>query len=305
MFTSLLEYISRNNIVADTLGENKIKDTEINKDELFSLLKTDYSQSYLRAKKGYFIFRGDFTPNDLGIRKPGIRTSLNNGYNYYNRLLSDILYRWRAYPKRNRSFICSSAYAYAANWSDVINVVFPKNDTRIAICPEYDMWKSFSEYAQIDRMLNLNIDLCLLFSYVTGYTRDESNNLFKNDSVLAIRKYLFKVDKAISDMSVNDYETLLTNINTEFYNKGLFTNIVNKVKYNDSSLIQMLDYILDPSKNGFRLINIEDYSFRINEYHEIWFDNDAIFLNLEYIWNNKADPMFAAILESNIDGEEE
>lgn len=279
-------------VISDTLGDNKITDVEIALDEIKKLLSTDYSEAYVKAKIGNLIFRGDYMPFSVSVRTPGIRISLGGSYNYYNRLLSGILSNWKKYPKRNNSFICTSSYAYGRRWSDTVNVVFPKNGTDVAICPAYDMWKSFTS-SGIERMLYFNSDLSILFELMTGKTTEETNDMFKFGSDEEIVEYLKLVDKKIIDNKTPI--STLQKLKSECYNKTIFGDMFISIRHPDEkpdNILSYINYILNPSKNDFKLLKIKDYNLRMNQYHELWFSNDALYIDLNYLWENKTDKFF-------------
>ena len=70
-----------------------------------------------------------------------------NTYNYYT-VLFDNLPSWSEYPKRSKSLICTSELNIAFGYSDTkengaLYIVIPKDNTKIGICPTYDIWDAF------------------------------------------------------------------------------------------------------------------------------------------------------------------
>jgi hypothetical protein len=290
---SILSKIDKDEIMmSDTLGDNYIIDEELDEIKLQHLLTNDYSEAYERAKQGFFIFRGDTVKYNMSLRTPGIRVSLNNGLNYYNRLFSDIFESWKNYPKRNEAFICTSAYRYALCFSKIINIVLPKNGTLLGICPKWDMWRSFSENTGIERMLYFNQDLGEFFKFITNRNVEETNELFKTGTIEEIKTFLTKITESIINGDYIYIKNLNTFIDTVIINKQIFNFIVSYIRKNHTSIIILLSRILNPDRNGFKLIDIPSYSYRLNKFHELWFSNQAIFLNLKYLWDNKENKFY-------------
>lgn len=276
--------LSSDSLVSDTLGDNFIVDNEISEDKLLQLVSTDYSEAYERAKKGYFIFRGDKVSFDMAIRTPGIRVSVGNGLNYYNRLFSNVLDSWSNYPKRNRAFICTTTYEYAKQYNDNVNIVLPKNGTLLGICPDYNMWASFSLHTNIERMLYFNTDLGLMFRFLTGDALQETNNFFKIATDEEVINYMDEISEQIRN---TDIDELMNYIDEDITNKKVFEFIVNRIHNNDNDLITLLSRIFNPKRNDFELTLIEDYHYKLGDWRELWFSSKAIFVNVKYIWQNR------------------
>lgn len=284
-------------LVSDTLKDYNIVDISLDDIELINLLNTDYSEAFDRAKKGYFIFRGDVIDDNIVNRKPGIRISLNNSYNYYNRLLSNILNSWKHYPKRNQSFICTSSYEYAAHWSDVVNLVLPINGTKLGICPRWDMWRSFTEHSDIERMLYFNIDISKFFSIINDTLADVHDYIFKYEDNKEVYRYIVKTESNIKKLTENKVNDLIEYFHADMYNANIFEYIIRSV-YNDTeTIISCLDDILNPEKNEFRTEFIESYSIPINKQKELWFSNEAIFIRIDYLWDNKNSRLFSELFK--------
>jgi len=284
-------------LVSDTLKDYNIVDISLDDIELINLLNTDYSEAFDRAKKGYFIFRGDVIDDNIVNRKPGIRISLNNSYNYYNRLLSNILNSWKHYPKRNQSFICTSSYAYASHWSDVVNLVLPINGTKLGICPKWDMWRSFTEHSDIERMLYFNIDISKFFSIINDTLADVHDYIFKYEDNKEVYRYIVKTESNIKKLTENKVNDLIEYFHADMYNANIFEYIVRNVYNNTETIISCLDDILNPEKNGFRTEFIESYSIPINKQRELWFSNEAIFIRIDYLWDNKNSRLFSELFK--------
>lgn len=289
--------IDNESLVSDTLKDYNIVDISLDDIELINLLNTDYSEAFDRAKKGYFIFRGDVIDDNIVNRKPGIRISLNNSYNYYNRLLSNILNSWKHYPKRNQSFICTSSYEYASHWSDVVNLVLPINGTKLGICPKWDMWRSFTEHSGIERMLYFNIDISKFFSIINNTLADVHDYIFKYEDNKEVYRYIVKTESNIKKLTENKLNDLIEYFHADMYNANIFEYIVRNVYNNTETIISCLDDILNPEKNGFRTEFIESYSIPINKQRELWFSNEAIFIRIDYLWDNKNSRLFSELFK--------
>lgn len=64
-----------------------------------------------------------------------------NTYNYYT-LWFDNHPTWKKFPKRSKSWICTTKYSYSTNYG-YPSFVFPIGNPTVGICPSNDIWSSF------------------------------------------------------------------------------------------------------------------------------------------------------------------
>ena len=127
----------------------RLYEIENNDLDLLKKYKAEVNFAIEKYKKYNFaIFRGSKTYNQSKVMfsNPASRieprkSAMNIG-NYYT-LWMDNNPEWAEYPKRSKSLICTSCSAFA-NWYGFVKVVIPLVNTKIGVCPEIDIWKSFN-----------------------------------------------------------------------------------------------------------------------------------------------------------------
>lgn len=303
-----------NILIADSLNADNhlVYEPVTNLEEL---LATDYSEAYEAYKNGYIIYRGDPNiPYDENMYAytaiPKIRVSRpasNNRskLNYYTLLFSDILPSWREYPKRNRSFICTSsggvARGYGSSDNDTI-IMFPKNGAKVAICPKDDIWYSFDfglhainninpefnkfmfKYVpkQIEDLDDLNIYLNSLFIIFNIKPINNSNSLIESLQQLEAYIKLCKIEESIDNniiLSINGKQTIYKDEQEVLINNMLFYYLYEQINKFNKNIITILDEVFNPVFNAIRLTNIGNYLIRSGiENREVWTDSECLFV---------------------------
>ncbi len=239
-------------------------------DDLKSLLMTDFSSALDRWHDNCKIWRGMSQYGSMFIATPGIRKSQNTG-NIYTRMLSDILPNWKDYPKRNRSFICSSSQTTAIAYGKEY-LILPENGAKIGICPTSDIWSSFRDSVGI--LPNLNHTLYTMFSLACyRFGKNYDSDVFESIDNTAELLSLFElVDKYID---ITSHDDLYIEIYTE-----KCKDIIMECKDKKIPILKQLEIKLDPKINNFKLETIEKYD--INEQsmnYEVWTDSRCLFIN--------------------------
>lgn len=234
----------------------KVEEKTISEKEVLELIKKDYSKAWNNAKNKNFIFRGVYSKDNYIIIEPSKfeRKSayMSDKSNHYTLLLSN-LPSWKRYPRRDKSLICSTTFATAASFSNSDNVflVLPKNNSKIGVCSEDDLWGAF--YNVIDTndstILQLNYGLRVL-----GVTSSDYNSM-KNE-----------VNKIFKDN--------LINVNRLPFKDNIKANIIKDLK--TKSMINILNDILSPERNDFKLVKSGD-KLPINR--EVWTDGKCVLIN--------------------------
>jgi hypothetical protein len=231
----------------------KQKKTVLNKQTLKNLVFGDYSQAY-NLLSGYnpcIIFRGDkkLSNNKIYHIVPGQRKSEDMETNYYTELLSNILPSWNDYPKRDQGVICTTNADTANNYGKSF-IILPKNYTDIGICPNTDIWYSFS-ISGVDNLYTFNNTIYRIISESISYDVTDIYSLIENfNKIPEIPKKYF------------------TNCDYDLYK--------NMYEHNDN-LLEFFDNIFNPEENGFELMNMSEYNIESNDNdNELWFSNEYI-----------------------------
>jgi hypothetical protein len=127
-------------------------------DEAVKIYKTKCSDATWMAIKDKPLYRGEsqrlggykaYTVNPALTRRQSENTT-----NYYTTIL-DNNPLMNAYPKRSRSFVCSTRLNYTQGFGDPY-VVIPYNGVKIGVCSGHDLWRTrvtlFGIFVTINRM---------------------------------------------------------------------------------------------------------------------------------------------------------
>ena len=307
--------------------ENKVKiDTLQSSKDLNILLKTDYSQAFENFKQEKCIFRGVTLQASkkffhYSVVTPGLKVSENATYNLYTRLFSGILPSWNNFPRRNRSFICSSSINKALQYSgsyDNIYAVFPKNNSKIGVCPESDIWISFKNINETLDQFQIKFMLALEWiSILIGKIEDSNNkkinnkfNKYYNYTQYLLKALNYESNKTVVSMlnymskKLNEHKDSIAKRIHHEYNKytnrekeeaHLVLSLLRSLEEQGNvNLISFLDRTLDPIENNFEVVNVNDYNItsRISDVYlnadglEVWTDSTCLFISLNYLQKN-------------------
>ncbi len=238
-------------------------------EELKKLLETDYSEAYNKAKNGDIIYRGadNYTKNCLAIEYiPGKRIS-ESTTNIYTKLLSDIFPSWSKFPKRNRSIIASFNLENASEYG-LEHIVLPKNGAKIAICPDTDIWYSFSDNGSFNELYNFN-------------------NEFVRTAAYVLKKPSKQIENAFIKETNDDVINLLNELNIKFLEMCKNNNIINSLmqdyfdEWVSNPSLLYSDYLENVFFNNsrFKIQNISEIQSDDNS--EVWFEGPSIFIPVD------------------------
>ena len=218
-----------------------------------------------KYNQGIVIYRGSGTYSQDIIYKDPTTLSTDrksaNAWNYYTLWLSNNP-QWAAYPKRNRSLICSTSYDKAASYENPV-VIVPLINCKIGVCPAGDIWDSFK----------LVGNLHMFMKYVW---------------------FLFwKHDKHRFDgFSYQEMMQKLHEMTPEKFGKFGFDKFDNlMVKFNNNAEA-MLQNVFDPVDNNFTLTSWKQ--FNILGDREVWLSAPCLLIKPE-IFNRLAEDRKNAI----------
>ena len=260
-------------------ARSKYEIPESTSDIMEFLSRPEYSQAIRAYMNGHRIYRGMERYMYAAVVTPGIRVSKNTS-NIYTRLLSDIFTSWQDFPKRNRSTICSTSYETAAMYSyDYPFVIFPQNNTKIAICSRDDIWYSFpflTKITNITQLSDFNVIAISILEEISKMSTRDIVNLFDNGSVSDI-KQLFK----------NVEEICLEKMKNPTANKVFILNLANNqllgswywIYHKKMSLLDYIEYIMSPQQNKFKLISIDEIPKKADK--ELWFEGQHLMIRAD------------------------
>lgn len=214
--------------------------------------------------------------------------------NKYNILVSKYLPSWKDYPKRNKSFICSTDIERAGVYTEDSDpcIIVPTDDARIGICSSYDFWFSFPHIQKTLNITSMDGFNRALQIFMTNISRifsidishvgtDLSEEDISEKEILSIAKFLKDItpnelkNKKIeyeNDLSV-EKPKLLPFDNIHKY----IINNINVSKNKNIDLMQILDDLLNPHTNDFTIGDFRDSIEHENS--EVWMEGPAILIS--------------------------
>jgi len=249
------------NYLVEQAGRTK----NLSLDEAVVIVKKNCMKAYNAYKnESSQIFRGiDESSYSCGYIDPkkGVRRSANTT-NHYT-LIMDNSSKWTKYPKRSQSIICSSSQRSAGSYG-TLYMVLPYDKARIGVCPEGDIWYSFGKTLKYTmNTFNENVKKIFIKAEVSSYQiTDSSIKFLKN----ACKEF---------DSKMTHHSIIKKFINSE-------TEWLKDYKGN---LWDLFEQVLDPNKNGFKLIKPGD---NLPKEKEVWTDGSSILIkeNMWYEFHN-------------------
>ena len=214
-------------------------------------------------KEGRRIFRG--VPSEaraLLVDPTKVERKAANTFNYMN-IMQATLPSWKAYPRRNRSLICTTSYSTAAAYGfDGRFAVLPFGDPMVGIVPGDDWFRAFAKYGG-PQYVNSN-----LANFYASMHEIQSG---------------FK--KPLPETKPQFYEAIKEMDNWRKFHKDEAEEIMREhpadnfikdlMKY--PNWIDGLNELLDPAKNGFKMVPLS--KFKPERDIEVWISAPALFIH--------------------------
>jgi hypothetical protein len=241
------------------------RSVKVDESKVSKLLNGDFSQAYKQYKKGNAIYRNRQSckenvlitnPNKKGVAK---RTSPYAHNNCYNLLLNN-LPAWKQMP--NRDIIGSFNHNLSQCRSGFTYIIFPKNGAKIGMCPDEDIWSSF---------MNSGIELLDDLNYIV----DNIFGIFNIEEDFYNWNSFVESSKELDEIKNDDIEEF--RLSVERVIDLNYYGFINDYISSSVGLIDFLNKLLDPKKNGFDVQNIR--SLNIPDTHkEIWTDSICLMI---------------------------
>jgi len=244
---------------------NEGRSKAITQDVAFETIKDKCKNAYKAYTnnqiiyRGYSNYMGQYAIIDPKSGKP--RKSANTS-NHYT-ILIDNSPNWKGYPKRSQSLICSNSYGYSKGYGKVYEVFPYDQGTKIGICPERDFWFSFEEgIGETNSLDYFNFALARLLR-----RRDIEIDISK---FTAHTQYTNALDFADTQLRKKDLEVMKDEIDP----------ILKSWNYKKDTLKQHINDILDPNKNGFKVVNDARKIPKVSkgDGQEMWTDTKCVLI---------------------------
>jgi len=222
------------------LNEGRSKRVNIEHAKLMLFNECSDAFKAWRRNKEKYIYRG-FDASDyymtIDSKKFPERASANTT-NEYTILFNHILKSWTKYPRRN--VICSTDDINAASYGYTY-FVFPVNGTKIGVCSDQDIWLSFKKGMGGRSLYRVND---FMFEVYGNYYN-------------------------ANDLGGFLHTTYLNHVDGHFIRTFKFMENWKE----GESLYDYFNKILNPDKNGFKLVKVGQ---PLPKDREVWFDGEAL-----------------------------
>lgn len=243
-------------------------------DQVVDLIKTKAKHNFKALMKNpkTAIYRGAFKMVTFGLgdsSKSEPRKSANTT-NYYT-LFMDNDTSWSKFPKRSKSFICSSG-DYAGSFGDNQYIVLPFDGVDIGVCSDTDLWGSFKHLkdSTTSDIEDMNDILEKIFDDVNIKDSDKDWKTLQQAMKLVSDKFNEKGDP-------NYFEKIITSSWDRDFAKWLDINW-------KGSFEKTLRSLLDPKKNKFALTDFTKLKKHVPDNRsgvELWLEGPALFFNMK------------------------
>jgi hypothetical protein len=178
--------------------------------------------------------------------------------NLYNLFLSNSR-KWTKFAKRDNSLICGDYECIIQDrFEENVYVVIPF-DYEISVCPKEDIWCSFNYY-------NTHKTINDIFNSIAIYIKFDDN------------------DEIPWDKNWETFKKLLNGITEEdkldFIDRYCAELGLSLSYLQDKSFLEILDILLDPKRNGFKVMKY-DGSRDLPNNREIWLDSKSLLIKRE------------------------
>lgn len=254
---------------------NKVE-SQISDEEAEKILETKCFKNF---REGPILFRGNWNLRNKYYHFTGNYTRKSaNTTNHYTKLFSEELSSWSAYPKRNKSLICTTYKNGAAAFGNVYQIIPYDSSKPFGAAGESDFWDIIYDnpYWKALNILSLN-ELNDVLEEIFGNDREFASNLKRNSIKEVIRILPENLSKYAKDLvfcalwyegkSVNQAKDL-----TQEYINGNSSVISQKTL--STNFLEILNKILAPQNTSVKLL--QSFSSIKSTPGEIWFDTPAI-----------------------------
>lgn len=259
--------------------------------QLKSLLPyKDFLLNYLDTNYPTKIYRGMNNTNGIIFGDGNLlNRKSSNTANYYT-LLFDYLPSWKKFPKRSKSFICSTSLQYAEGYGEAQFIVIPLENQKIGVCPADDIWISIRLQSPLDAssLPEFNDVLDNSFRLYKKFIDSSNSNLVKkyeNPKIsLETAEGIIELMHTCSSLAQISSENLIYKI---LGPAGVPTEKILSIKNNFAWLfsrykeiisLPKINEMLSPYEHNFKLVNFEQLSNSDLEDNEVWLSGKVLFL---------------------------
>ncbi|MCK5017252.1 MAG: hypothetical protein KAS32_09275 [Candidatus Peribacteraceae bacterium] len=234
-------------------------------DEAMSIVESQCGDALNSFTKGNILYRGiDGKRQDtqaLYIEPKKYTRESRNTTNTYT-LVMDNAPKWRSYPKRSQSIICSTSEETARGFGFLF-YVFPKDGAKYGVAPEEDLWWSFKP--------------------TVGVPLDDFNDAIEHwlsKNLLNIHDFAdFKTYKDL----IKKFKEVDNAIKKDSIDNLILADIWEPLINYNGDLLSLVQEVFDPKKNGFKVTKSLN---GLPKNKEVWTDQPSVLIYDEAITKN-------------------
>lgn len=250
-------------------NDRRIKEIESGK--LISNIEKYCSKSILNFVKAP-IYRGvDFgyadkiLIGDTSKGAPGNSEHTGEFTENYYPLWIDNSPAWAEFPKRNRSFFCTTNKDLAEDYGELFYVV-PFDSALMGICPAADIWYSFSAVESLED-LSLRILTLFIFFRKLKITKLKKIDTYKN---------VVNFFNELTPQKLKELEPQFNADDTIAYKDSVKFLMELLAKFKSTNFAEVMDKILVPK--GFKIAHGSDFGNRVGNNNEVFITGKVILI---------------------------
>ena len=238
-------------------------------------------KSYIKQWIKNPIYRGQGGSNPLLYFDSSMsdKRKSKNTYNFYTVVIDEDP-RWKDFPKRSKSMICTTDRGMANMFGTVYYVIPLELDKNIGVCPDEDIWWSFQDFGRDADTFNRELIRCFL-AHGHDWVLTPANNV---NSLADLKDLFDKMEaykeifiKAAKDHEPGDDEAEAP----EWY---FIKNNVTIFRWINSNytLYESYKKSIDPDDNGFKTVPVGEFqSYEALYKKEVWMDSKSLLIGVE------------------------
>lgn len=231
------------------------------------------------------VFRGKANYDNILLVEPSssIRRSRNTS-NYYTYFI-DNSKEWKLFPDRSRSIICTTSRINAEDYGNCFTVI-PKDDAVFGICPESDLWDSFSFVFKTLNIRNMHQFNAIVKKTGKAINLFLGNNESFSDDDSSIKKLEQNFEKLLGEVSESSEIAMNPKVREYLGVQNEKVEKMLEVFFDNLGVQSGMDYLLSPHKNDIKLA---EYPIKNNlvkgGYYgkEVWTDSNCILVETDYM----------------------
>lgn len=250
----------------------------ITKDEAYDFINKHCPKYLNNIKKGNRpIFRG-INVDTTYIQGDSSQHVRKSAYtkNYYTLILDYLLPSWQEYPNRSQSFVCTGSIGKTIDYGNNF-AVFPKDGTEVGVCPDRDIWTSFSVLNRAFNIRTLEKFNNILLFLFESFDIPSSSTLDPKE----FQKRLSDLSDILKEQNLDDeqkFHNMLERFDRKIPNREVLYSISLFLKkwLRTKDFITIFKDFMDPEENGFKILKSETIPERGLRENEMWFAGPAV-----------------------------